>query len=149
MNPQAPRRSDVPRINIYLLRAIYALMFFVLGKNTWSEIIFHHGVWNPSDAVAWCVWTAFATLAGIGIIRPLRMLPILLLEVFYKILWLIIVAYPLWAEGTLWESTAAGTTAAFLWVVLPIAAIPWGYVFTHYFLPPKSARSSRHASAAR
>jgi hypothetical protein len=39
--------------------------------------------------------TAFATLAALGIIRPLKMLLILLLEIFYKVLWLVIVAYPL------------------------------------------------------
>ncbi len=124
--------TAAPRINIYFLRLVYALMFFVLGKQAWSEIIFHEGAWIPGDAVNWCVWTAFATLAGIGIIRPLLMLPILLLEIFYKVLWLVIVAYPLWAKGALWDSPAAGTTSAFLWVVLPIIAVPWGYVFTHY-----------------
>jgi hypothetical protein len=65
-------------------------MFFVLGKTTWTHILTHQGQWNPADAIAWCVWTAFATLAALGIIRPLKMLPILLLEIFYKVLWLII-----------------------------------------------------------
>ncbi len=29
------------------------------------------------------------------------MLPILLLEIFYKVLWLLVVAYPLWTAGKL------------------------------------------------
>jgi hypothetical protein len=131
-----------PRINIYLLRLVYGLMFFVLGKQTWTEILFHQGPWNPSDAVTWCVWTAFATLAGIGIVRPLLMLPILLLEIFYKILWLIIVAYPLWSQGVLWDSPAAGTTSAFLWVILPLVAVPWGYVFANYIYRSKPPRAA-------
>src|SRR5271155_5035545 len=117
------RYEGVRRINIYLLRLLYILMFFVLGKETWTRILTHRGSWDPTDAVAWCVWTAFATLAGLGIIRPLKMLPILLLEVFYKVLWLLIVAYPLWSTGTLVGSSAEGATSAFLWVVLPIVAI--------------------------
>ena len=60
------------------------------------------------------------------------MLPILLLEIFYKLFWLGVVAYPLWAKGALWGSPAAGTTSAFLWVILPIVAVPWGYVFANY-----------------
>ena len=32
MNTDAKQRLDVPRINIYLLRLVYVLMFFVLGK---------------------------------------------------------------------------------------------------------------------
>ena len=76
--------QGVRRINIYLLRLVFILMFFVLGKMTWTHVLTHQGVWNPVDAVAWCVWTAFATLAGLGIVRPLKMLPILLLEIFYE-----------------------------------------------------------------
>ena len=131
------RYEGVRRINIYLLRLVFILMFFVLGRDTWTHILTHQGTWNPSDAIAWCVWTAFATLAGLGIFRPLKMLPILLLEIFYKVLWLIIVAYPLWSAGTLAGSPAENTTSAFLWVLLPIIAVPWAYVFGTYLYTPK------------
>lgn len=131
------RHEGVRRINIYLLRLVYVLMFFVLGKDTWTQILTHQGPWQPTSAVAWTVWTAFATLAGLGIIRPLKMLPILLLEIFYKVLWLIIVAYPLWSKGTLAGSPAEEITSMFLWVILPIAAVPWGYVFVNYIYKPK------------
>lgn len=126
------RREGVRRINIYLLRLVFVLMFFVLGKDAWTHIFTHTGPWQPDDAMAWCIWAAFATLAGVGIFRPLTMLPILLLEIFYKVLWLIVVAYPLWANGTLVGSPAEGMTSAFLWVLLPIAAVPWAYVLWNY-----------------
>jgi hypothetical protein len=61
------------------------------------------------------------------------MLPILLLEIFYKLLWLALVAYPLWRADRPEGSAAEGTTSSFLWVLLPIVAVPWGYVWTHYF----------------
>jgi hypothetical protein len=131
------RYEGVRRINIYLLRLLYILMFFVLGRDTWTHILTHRGSWQPDDAMAWCVWTAFATLAGLGIIRPLKMLPILLLEIFYKVLWLILVAYPLWSADTLAGSSAEGTASAFMWVILPIVAVPWGYVFGNYIYRPK------------
>jgi hypothetical protein len=130
------RHEGVRRINVYLLRLVYVLMFFVLGKDTWTQILTHQGPWQPTSAVAWSVWTAFATLAGLGIIRPLKMLPILLLEIFYKVLWLIIVAYPLWSKGTLAGSPAENTASSFLWVILPIVAVPWGYVFVNYIYRP-------------
>jgi hypothetical protein len=132
--------EGVRRINIYLLRLVYVLMFFVLGKETWTQILTHQGPWQPTSAVAWSVWTAFATLAGLGIIRPLKMLPILLLEIFYKVLWLIIVAYPLWSKGTLAGSPAEEITFTFSWVILPIVAVPWGYVFVNYMYKPKKQK---------
>jgi hypothetical protein len=128
------RYEGVRRIHVYLLRLVYILMFFVLGKETWTHILTHQGSWEPMNAMAWCVWSAFATLAGLGIIRPLKMLPILLLEIFYKVLWLIVVAYPLWSKGMLADSPAQGMTSAFLWVLLPIVAVPWGYVFRKFLV---------------
>jgi hypothetical protein len=131
------RYDGVRRINIYLLRLLYVLMFFVLGKEVWTHILTHKGVWEPADAVQWCVWAAFATLAGLGILRPVKMLPIVLLEIFYKALWLALVAYPLWSTGTLAGSPADDTAVKFLWVILPIVAVPWGYVFATYVYTPK------------
>src|ERR1700693_797805 len=75
---RADRYEGVRPINIYILLLLYILMFFVLGKETWTHILTHQGPWNPTDAVAWCVWTAFASLEGIGIISPAKMLPIVL-----------------------------------------------------------------------
>jgi hypothetical protein len=154
INPLTPfRRADkydgVRPINIYLLRLLYILMFFVLGQMTWTHILTHtlthKGPWDPFNAVAWCVWTAFATLAGLGILRPLKFLPIVLLEIFYKVLWLVVVAYPLWSRGTLANSPAADITAQFLWVILPIAAMLWGYAFvTYVYNPRRTQRLQTH-----
>src|SRR5882757_3744745 len=105
------RYEGVRRVNLYLLRLLYVLMFFWLGKITWTQILTHQGPWDPINAVAWCVWTAFATLASIGIIHPVKMLPIVLLEIFYKVMWLILVAYPLWSKGSLAGSPAEGITS--------------------------------------
>jgi len=133
---RADKYDGVRPINIYLLRFLYILMFFVLGKMTWTHILTHRGPWEPTNAIAWCVWTAFATLAGLGILRPLKMLPIVLLEIFYKVLWLLLVAYPLWSRGALAGSPAEDITASFLWVILPIAVTPWGYAFVNYIYDP-------------
>jgi len=132
-----PRHDGVPRINIYLLRLLYVLMFFVLGKDTWTHMLTHKGPWDPTSAVVWCVWTAFATLAGLGIIHPAKMLPIILLEIFYKVFWLIIVAYPLWTKGALAGSPADDIAQSFYWVILPIVAMPWPYAFRTYIYNPR------------
>lgn len=139
-----PNHEGVRRINVYLLRLVFILMFFMLGKTTWTYVLTHQGAWEPMDAMAWSVWTAFATLAGLGIIRPVKMLPILLLEIFYKVMWLLIVAYPLWLKGELAGSAAEDTAAVFLWVALPIVAVPWRHVAMAYICKPflKSSQSN-------
>ncbi len=62
------------------------------------------------------------------------MIPILLLEIFYKVLWLILVVYPLWVSDKLSGSGVEETAFAFMLVVLPILAVPWGYVVNRYIL---------------
>ena len=67
-HPAVFQRDDqyegVRPINIYLLRLVFILMFFVLGKDTWTHVLSHRGPWEPVNAVAWSVWTAFATLGA-------------------------------------------------------------------------------------
>ena len=130
--PDHERYEGVPRINIYLLRLLFALMLFVLGSDVWTHIFAHEGPWDPDEAVAWCVWASYSVLAVLGIVRPLKLLPLVLLEIAYKVLWLILVAYPLWSTDRLAGSPAEERTYAFLWVVLPIIAMPWKYAFDYY-----------------
>jgi len=78
-------------------------------------------------------------ISFIGIIRPLKMLPIVLFVIVYKLAWLRVVAYPLWLKGELAGSPAEGMTRIFLGVVLPIVAMPWRYFFRIYLLGRQSA----------
>lgn len=62
-------------INIYFMRLIYILMFFVLGKDVWGYILSYSGAWGENEAVAWSVWAAFSALALLGIFRTVEMIP--------------------------------------------------------------------------
>jgi sensor histidine kinase YesM len=125
-------------IKIYVLKIFFALMFFMAGKDAWTKLLQHEGIWDPEVAVAWCAITAYTTLSGIGIIRTLRMLPIMLFMFFYKGLWLIIVAYPLWVSNQLMGSVYEEWAFTFLILVIPFLFTPWGYVFNHYILGRKN-----------
>jgi hypothetical protein len=124
--------KDVRNVNIYALRALFVLMFFVLGKQVWSYILGHSGPWDSNDAVAYSVFAGFSFLALLGIINPIKMLPLLFLEIFYKILWLILVAYPLWSNDQVASTSVEERTFAFSLVVLPIIAMPWRYAYKTY-----------------
>lgn len=122
-SPDHARYSGVRPINIHLLRVLYALMFFVLGNTVWRHIFTAQTPWEPYEAVAWSVWAGFSVMAGIGLFRPLAMVPVLLLEIFYKVLWLVLVA------GAPKSAVTTEITSSFVLVVLPIVAVPWGYVW--------------------
>jgi len=82
--------------------------------------------------------SAYPTLAVLGLIHPLKMLPLMMFTIFYKSIWLIIVAYPLWRANALWGSPAEPMTKAFRWLPLAIIAVPWGYVVRNYVKWPKT-----------
>src|SRR5215211_4303872 len=65
--------EGVPRINIYLLRMLFTLVFVFVGYGSWNHIINHKGPWETADAAAWSMWGAYSVLSVIGIIRPLKM----------------------------------------------------------------------------
>lgn len=127
------RRYDgVRSVNIYLMRVVFGLMAVFLGADAWTHIASFNGVWDPAAAAAWCMWAGFSVLAVLGLVNPLKMLPLVMLEIFYKVLWLAVVAYPLWSNNQLAGSPEEEMAIAFSWVVLAIVAMPWRYVITTY-----------------
>jgi hypothetical protein len=74
-------------------------------------------------------------LALMGLRYPQRMLPILLFEVVWKLIWLGVVAVPLWLDDRL-EGATREQTGKILWVGIIIAVIPWRHVFAQYVTAP-------------
>ncbi len=132
--PNYVKYEGVRPINIYLLRVLYFLMFVGVGLQNWSTIINHQGPWDHTKAVAFCVWAAYPTLSIFGLIRPLRWLPIVIFMIFYKSLWVIVVAYPLWRAGALAGSPAEEMAHIFIWAPVIGIFVPWVYVFKNYVL---------------
>jgi hypothetical protein len=124
--------EGVPRINVYIMRLFFSLMFVFVGFDSWSAIVNHQGHWKSINAVAVCVWAAYSTLSILGVFHTLKMLPIMLFMIFYKTLWLLVVAFPLWINNQLAGSDAEEMANVFIWVIIPVVGMPWGYVFRTY-----------------
>jgi hypothetical protein len=125
-----PERG-VSRFRFYLLRFYFALNFLALGFQAWSEIFSHRGFWEPIPGVAYSFWGAFSLLAFLGIIHPLKMLPLLLVQFTYKLIWSLIVAYPLWSAHQLPASHEL-TNIMVKGVLFDLVIIPWRYVFRNF-----------------
>jgi hypothetical protein len=138
--PDYERYDGVRPVNVYLLRLLFFLVVVFVASDSWSTILKHEGPWDHVKAAAICMWAAYSVLSIFGLINPLRWLPIVMFEIFYKIIWLVIVAYPLWSTNRLAGSPAAEMTYAFVWVILPIVAMPWGYAFRTYVWPSRNRR---------
>lgn len=74
-----------------------------------SSTIKAHGI---TSRLPRCRWASYSLLSIVGVFHPLKMLPLVVFEIIYKLVWLIIVAYPLWSAGQLAASPAEGMTDA-------------------------------------
>ena len=83
------------------------------------------------EGVTLCLLTAMSLLALLGVLHPVRMLPVLVFETAWKVLWLSLVALPRAVSGGL-DGTAADIAANCSFVVVIAAVTPWPYVWrTH------------------
>ena len=129
------RTLGVSKFRIYVLRFFYTLIFILLGHDVWTEIFTHKGFWQPLPGVAFSFWAAFSMLAILGVLHPLKMIPLLLLQISYKLIWLIIVAFPLYTANHLTGSSAQALAEVNLKsIVIDLLVIPWPYVLKNFIL---------------
>ena len=83
------------------------------------------------EGVATYMLVTMGLLALLGLRYPVKMLPILLFESAWKVIWLSAVALPLWTADRMDPATWEVASAC-LWVVIVLAVIPWRYVVAQY-----------------
>ncbi len=84
--------------------------------------------WDIMDGVVLCMLSALCLLSFIGLFRPISMLPLLLFEVLWKLLWLSFVGIPAWRSGTM-DPSMAETLFACSLVIPIILLVPWDHAF--------------------
>lgn len=127
--------NQVSLLRLYALRAGYLLLVVGLGMVIWPGIIHHEKPWTLMQGVVHCMLAAMSALAILGLRYPLQMLPLLFFEVVWKLLWLIVVALPLWSAHQM-DADTLETANDCLLVVVFLIVIPWPYVFANYVMKP-------------
>ena len=119
----SPRRLN-------LMRAGFLLMGVGLALVKWP--LLPHAASLPFyDGATLCLLTAMSLLAFLGLRYPIKLLPILLFEAIWKLLWLSLVALPKAITGSLDAATIANVYNCSLVLVI-LAVIPWRYVWRTY-----------------
>jgi hypothetical protein len=123
--------TDLHLWRLYVLRLGYLILGGGLVVYKWPQLIQHDNPWPLMDSVVTCILVAISILALLGLRYPLQLLPILLFEVAWKLIWLGVVALPHWLNHTMDQDTRE-LTNEILWIIVILAVIPWRYVFSHY-----------------
>jgi len=133
--PDPANPGGISTLRLYLLRLVFAGTFLLVGAGAWKAILTHDGPWDPLHGVAFSFWAAYSALMVLGVRHPLKMVPLLLLQLFYKLVWLIAVAYPFWSSRQLAGSPAGRMATIFLFaLVVDLVVVPWPYALRNYFL---------------
>jgi hypothetical protein len=129
-------RTQVPLAlwQLNLLRVGYLVMAVGLAVLKWP-LLFSHDPWSVAEGTKECLLIALSFLALLGLRYPGRMLPILLFEVTWKLIWFGIVFLPQWANNEL-DGATRTQAGAIAWVVVILAVIPWGHVLARFVLAP-------------
>ncbi|HEY3527712.1 MAG TPA: hypothetical protein VGK78_01070 [Nocardioides sp.] len=125
-----PRRQELSLARLCALRAGYLFMGLGLAIVKWP-LIADASSMPIYEGVTLCMLTAMSLLAFLGLRYPIKLLPVLLFESAWKLLWLGLVALPRALGGGLDAATTQMLTRNSLVVVI-LAVIPWRYVWRKY-----------------
>ncbi|MDQ0120994.1 hypothetical protein J2T22_004207 [Pseudarthrobacter defluvii] len=125
-----PVTAELPVYRLHMMRCGYLLMAVGLMIVKWP-LLPQAALMPLMDGVVVCILTAMSLLALLGLRYPVAMLPVLLFEVTWKLLWLGIVALPHLIADDMDRATA-DLLFSVLFVTAILAVTPWGYVWKRF-----------------
>jgi len=128
-DPRSPSFANpsLSRLRLHGLRAAYLLIGIGLALTKWPLLGQIQSL-DVYEAVTLCMLTAMSLLALVGVARPAAMIPVLMFEVLWKLLWLGLVAAPALVAGN--ADASVTRIAVNCTLVVPVLlAVPWRYVW--------------------
>ena len=123
------------RLNV--LRVGYLFLVLGLAVVKWPMLL-NAGSLPVMEGVVTSLLTAMSLLALLGLRYPVQMLPILLFEVAWKLIWVAAVAVPHLLAGDMDAATGEVLFNCYFVVVI-LAVVPWGYAWRRYVRTPGDA----------
>src|SRR5262250_328864 len=108
---------------LYVLRGMYLLNFLLVGSGVCAEFVHRQKPWDQITGAVFAFWGALSLLSLLGIRYPISMIPILLLQACYKVLWFPLAYFPLRTAGRS-SDLGPGFLVA---IALDLIVIPWPY----------------------
>ncbi|HEX8609951.1 MAG TPA: hypothetical protein VF800_01510 [Telluria sp.] len=140
--------NDMSTLRLYLLRAMYLLLVVGLGLTMWPAIIAPPAVAANASTVVRSLLGALCLLSVLGLRYPLQMLPLLIFELAWKIIWVLAFALPMWMGPGLDAYAAETLFACAIGIVLVPLVLPWGYIARHYLRAPGTPWTTPSPTAA-
>jgi hypothetical protein len=135
IEPRSTEAESLPTYRLNLMRVGYLVLGVGLAIVKWPVLLQELHLLPVMDGVVAALLTAMSLLAFLGLRYPVRLLPILLFESAWKLIWIAAVAIPSLVAGDM-DTATREVLYRNLWVVIILAVIPWGYVWKRYVRAP-------------
>lgn len=129
---EAAPEGEVSLVRLYVLRAMYLVLVIGLGGMILPEILYHE---LTSRGVIASLLGAVWLLAFLGLRYPLEMLPLLMFELVWKMIWMLAYGLPQWSAGE-FPPTFAEDSFNIAFGAILLAVIPWGYAWRRFVKRP-------------
>lgn len=124
--------DDVSLFRLYVLRAMYLLLVVGLGAMIVPQLLSHE---LTDRGVIPSLLGALWALSFLGLRYPLEMLPLLLFEFAWKLIWMIAYGLPQLSAGQ-YPPTFSDDFVNIGAGAILLLVIPWGYVYRRYWKRP-------------
>ena len=128
--PVAPSRPTLAVWRVNLMRSGFLLMTVGLALVKWP-LLGQAASLPLYEGVTLALLTAMSLLALLGVFRPVQLLPVLLFETTWKVLWFGLVAVPHLLAGDM-SPAMTEILLSFIPELVIIAVTPWDYVWRMY-----------------
>lgn len=119
-----PSHVAISLLRRNLLRACHLLIAVGLGLTAWPRLL-SSGADRPlMDGVVDAVLCALQLLAIVGVFAPVQMVVVLIFDALWKIIWVAVVALPLWLNDRVTPGVIE-TLFACSWAIPFLFIIPW------------------------
>lgn len=134
MTARSAAPGSLPTYRVNIMRIGYLLMAVGLAMTRWP-LIPDAASLPVFEGVVTALLTAMSLLAFLGLRHPVQMVPLLVLESAWKLIWLGAVALPHLIAGDVDADTGSVLFSVSLVVVI-LAVTPWDYVWQRYVKAP-------------
>jgi hypothetical protein len=124
---------EVSLVRLYVIRATALAGAIALGSDNLPALIWPDPMGRGMiTAILGGLWV----MCLIAIRYPLKMVPILLFEFVWKLIWLLRFGLPQWLAGGGSPRLGQDLLDIGLFPLVLLLVIPWGYVWRHYVKAP-------------
>lgn len=128
--------GEVSLLRLYALRALFLLIAIGEGMQIWPAILHHTKPWDFWHGVGMSFLGALTALSLLGVRYPIKMLPLMMFEFAWKLLWGLAVWLPLWLSHGTNPDVAENAFPILLGIVLVPLVLPWRYIWKNYVTAP-------------